>query len=385
MTLLDRQAFEDREQNTLASYAVHSGTSRGRRYAEPEHAFRTVYQRDRDRIVHSTAFRRLEYKTQVFLIHEGDYYRTRLTHTIEVSQIARTLARSLNLNEDLTEAIALAHDLGHTPFGHAGEGALDEFLADEGGFEHNRHGLRVVDLLEHPYPEFRGLNLTSEVRESIAKHSTVHDTPQADEEFHGEHPPLEGQVVELADRIAYDSHDLDDALAMELVRPEDLSSLDLLRQAESDFDKSLKNLTPGQRVRRVAKLLIDVMVRDVLATSEGEIQRHGVQTVDDVRLAPVRLVRPSEPLEPKLRQVEQFLMKNVYRNHRVMRMTTKARRFLLRMAAFYNEDMSQLPPHYQHYAEQYGQKRAIADYIAGMTDRFAQDEYRKLFEPFERL
>lgn len=382
---LDRHDFQQREAAMLAPYAALSGSSRGRVHNEPEHAFRTAFQRDRDRVVHSTAFRRLEYKTQVFIIHEGDYYRTRLTHTLEVSQIARTLTRSLNLNEDLTEAVALGHDVGHTPFGHAGEGALNEFLADEGGFEHNRHGLRVVDQLEHPYPEFRGLNLTYEVRECIAKHSTIHDNPQDMAEFVGRHPPIEGQIVELADRIAYDSHDLDDALAMGLVRPEDLASLDLLQQAEDDFERALKNLTPDQRVRRVAKLLIDVMVRDVLTVAAAEIDDAGIRSIDDVRHADRRLIHFSDDLEPKVRQVEQFLMTQVYRNHRVMRMTTKARRFLLRMANFYSQDITQLPPTYQQYAEAYGHKRAIADYIAGMTDRFAQDEYRKLFEPFERL
>ena len=383
--MLDRQTLEAREANVLASYAACSGASRGRVHDEKEHDFRTAYQRDRDRVIHSTAFRRLEYKTQVYLIHEGDHYRTRLTHTLEVTQIARTLARALNLNEDLTEAVALGHDLGHTPFGHAGETALNEFLRAEGGFEHNRHGLRVIDLLEHPYPDFRGLNLTYEVRESIAKHATVHDRPVTLPEFPEPHPPLEGQLVEAADRIAYDSHDLDDALAMGLVRAEDLAALDLFRQAESDFAHSLGNMTPGQKARRVVKLLIEMLVRDVLGVAESEIERHQGDSVDTVRSAPCRLIHFSDSIEPGLAQVEAFLMESVYRNHRVIRMTTKAQRFLNQLLDIYAGDVQQLPPRYQAYVEEFGVNRAVADYVAGMTDRFVMDEYRKLFEPFERL
>jgi len=383
--MLTREALEAREAQVLAPYAVRSGQSRGRRHEEPEHAVRTAYQRDRDRIIHSTAFRRLEYKTQVFLIHEGDHYRTRLTHTLEVTQIARTLARALNLNEDLAEAGALGHDLGHTPFGHAGEAALNEYMADAGGFEHNRHGLRVVDFLEHPYPGYRGLNLTYEVRECIAMHATVHDRPVELAEFPARNPPLEGQVVEAADRIAYDSHDLDDALAMDLVQAEDLVELDLFRQAESDFARAVAHLTLDQKVRRVAKLLIEMMVRDVLATAESEIKGAGARSVDDVREAAGRLIHVSSDLDRKARQVELFLMERVYRNHRVMRMTTKAQRFVRRMLGTYTEDVRQLPPTYQAYAQEFGIQRAVADYVAGMTDRFAMDEYRKLFEPFEQL
>ena len=383
--MLTRSDIEAREQATLAAYAAGSGRTRGRVHDEPEHAIRTAYQRDRDRVVHSTAFRRLEYKTQVFITHEGDHYRTRLTHTLEVAQIARTLARALNLNEDLTEAVALGHDLGHTPFGHGGEAALNEFMEDQGGFEHNRHGLRVVDLLEHPYPAFRGLNLTYEVRESIAKHCTVHDQPKSLEEFPLLHPPLEGQAVEMADRIAYDSHDMDDSLAMGLVRAEELVELELFRQAEENFARAVADLTVDQKVRRVAKLLIEMMVSDVLSVAESEIAAAKVASVDDVRKAPGRLMHFGEELEPKIEQVEDFLMERVYRNHRVMRMTTKGQRFLKRLLETYETDLRQLPPTYQGYAAEFGVKRAVCDYVAGMTDRFAQDEYRKLFEPFERL
>jgi len=239
--------------------------------------------------------------------------------------------------------------------------------------------------LEHPYTEFRGLNLTYELRESIAKHATVHDKPEQRPDFPGVSPPLEGQVVEAADRIAYDSHDLDDGLAMHLLSAEELASLDMFRQAETDFAWDLVNLTLDQKVRRVVKLLIEMMVRDVLMVTEREIRDAGIRSVDDVRAAPRRLVHFSQGLERKVMQVEGYLMDRVYRNHRVMRMTTKAQRFLKQMLEIYAGDLRQLPPTYQAYAEEFGVKRAVADYVAGMTDRFAMDEYRKLFDPFEGL
>ncbi len=383
--MIHRETIEAREAEVLAPYAARSGASRGREHPESEHPFRTAYQRDRDRVIHSTAFRRLEYKTQVFLTHEGDHYRTRLTHTLEVTQIARTLARALNLNEDLTEAIGLGHDVGHTPFGHAGEAALNDFLAESGGFEHNRHGLRVVDVLEHPYPEFRGLNLTYEVREAIAKHQTIHDRPREDRDFPSPHPLLEGQAVEMADRIAYDSHDLDDALAMGMLRTEDLVELDLFRQAETAFARTVADLTDDQKVRRIVKLQIEMMVRDALSVAGKDLEGLGIRTGDQVRDAPRRLIRLSEELDPKVRQLEALLMERVYRDHGVMRKTTKAQRFLNQLTAIYEADVQQLPPTYQAYTREFGVKRAVADYVAGMTDRFAMDEYRKLFEPFERL
>jgi dGTPase len=382
--MLTRRDFEDREIRELAPYAARSAQTRGRIHPEPEHEYRTAYQRDRDRVVHSTAFRRLEYKTQVFLTHEGDFFRTRLTHTIEVAQIARTLARALNLNEDLTEAVALAHDLGHTPFGHSGEEALRELMRDHGGFEHNHHGVRIIDYLEHPYPQFRGLNLTYEVRECIAKHATEYDRPLP-EGFAPGLPPLEGQVVEVADAIAYDSHDLDDALAMGLISPENLEDLSIFRQAAADFEKTLAALSPDQRIRRIAKLLIDLMVTDAVATSQTRIREAGVASVDEVRAAKARLITLSDGLAPKARELEQFQQDRIYRHYRVARMTTKARRFLTMIFEAYLSNPDQLPPHYQARAAQEGLHRAIADYIAGMTDRFAQDEYQRLYEPFERV
>ncbi|MGB2998552.1 MAG: deoxyguanosinetriphosphate triphosphohydrolase [Phycisphaerae bacterium] len=382
--MLTREDFEARERDILAPYAAKSAESRGRVHAEAEHPYRTVYQRDRDRIVHSTAFRRLEYKTQVFLTHEGDHFRTRLTHTLEVAQIARTLARALNLNEDLTEAVALAHDLGHTPFGHSGEEALRKLMQDYGGFEHNRHGIRIVDYLEHPYPRFRGLNLTYEVRECIAKHATSYDRP-ALSEFGDGPPPLEGQIVELADAIAYDSHDLDDALAMGILSAEDLQHLDVFRQAASNFAATLADLSLDQRIRRIVKLLIDLMVCDALATGSQAVKEAGVQSVDDVRTHGDRLVRLSAGLQSKVKQLEDFLLERVYSHYHVARMTTKAKRFLERIFEAYQSNPNQLPPKYRERARGEGLEAAICDYVAGMTDRYARDEYRRLYEPFERV
>jgi dGTPase len=385
--MLTRRDFEAREKTSLAPYAVRAAETRGRQFAEPEHAYRTAYQRDRDRIVHSTAFRRLEYKTQVFLTHEGDHFRTRLTHTMEVAQIARTLARALNVNEDLTEAIALAHDLGHTPFGHSGEEALDDLLKAAGhaeGFEHNRHGIRIVDHLEHPYPQFLGLNLTYEVREGIAKHATRYDQPSLGE-FGAGHPPLEGQLVELADAIAYDSHDLDDALAMGLLEAEDLRDLEIFRQAASDFAQGLANLSLDQRIRRIAKLLIDLMVGDTIAASERAIAEAGVRGPQEVRSAPARLIGLSAPLQPKVKELEKFLYEQVYRHYHVVRMTEKAKRFIARIFEAYRSNPDQLPPKYLVRAREEGLDQSITDYVAGMTDRFAQDEYQRLYEPFERV
>ncbi|MBM4019405.1 MAG: deoxyguanosinetriphosphate triphosphohydrolase [Planctomycetes bacterium] len=382
--MLTRRDYEARELRELAPYAAKSAETRGRAHPEPEHGYRTAYQRDRDRVVHSTAFRRLEYKTQVFLTHEGDFFRTRLTHTLEVAQIARTLARALNLNEDLTEAVALAHDLGHTPFGHSGEEALAELMRDHGGFEHNRHGVRIIDYLERPYPQFRGLNLTYEIRECMAKHATRFDRPDMAGFLPGQ-PPLEGQVVELADSIAYDSHDLDDALAMGIMTAGDLANLAIFHQAAADFAASLADLTDDQRIRRIARLLIDLMAGDAIATSHRAIQEAGVRSLADVRAAPGRLIGMSAGLAPKVAELATFLSGRVYRHYRVARITTKARRFITQIFAAYEANPDQLPPEHRARADEEGLHRAICDYIAGMTDRYAQDEYQRLYEPFERV
>ena len=393
--MLTRPEIEARERRELAPYAMRSADSKGRRHDEPPPALRTAYQRDRDRVIHSTAFRRLEYKTQVFVNHEGDHYRTRLTHTMEVAQLARTIARALNVNEDLVEAIALAHDVGHTPFGHSGEEALRELMKDHGGFEHNLHGLRVVDLLERQYPAFPGLNLTYEVREAIAKHSTVHDCPQV-REFDPTLPPvLEAQIVEAADSIAYDSHDIDDGLASGILNEQELLRLRLTAEAhelaEREFHAAGRGeagtpaLRARQRRRQLVRHLINLIVTDLINATDARLKELNPQSPDDVRATPDRIVTFSRELDERKRELEQFLIENFYQHYRVQRMMQKAKRFTREIFAAYVNDLKQLPPEYQKRAERDDLYRTICDYIAGMTDRYAQAEYLRLFAPFEKV
>ncbi len=382
--MLDRASQEEREARDLAPYAALSRESRGRVHPEDEHPYRTVYQRDRDRVIHSTAFRRLEYKTQVFVNHEGDHYRTRLTHTIEVAQIARTLARALNVNEDLTEAIAYAHDLGHTPFGHAGEAALRELMKDHGGFEHNVHGLRVVDLLESRYPEFPGLNLTFEVREGIAKHKTSYDHPTPGE-FDSDVPPVvEAQIVAVADAIAYDSHDIDDGLSARILQEDDLLAVELPREAIAATKERWGSMAPKMRRVQLVRWLINHVVSDVVEFSMSQMDKHGIASVDDVRRCPEMVVDFSPAMKIKKAELEGHLFNALYRHYRVNRMMAKAKRFVIELFNEYVAHENQLPPEHQERAQQIGAPRAVCDYIAGMTDRYAADEYRKLFYPFER-
>jgi len=383
--LVDRAALEQREVEMLAPYAMKSRESRGRHHPEPEHPLRTVFQRDRDRIIHSTAFRRLEYKTQVFVNHEGDYYRTRLTHTLEVAQISRTIARIMGLNEDLTEAIALGHDLGHTPFGHAGEEELDEQMKDHGGFEHNSHGLRVVDHLERRYPSFPGLNLSWELRESMAKHTTKHDRPAIAEFDDGAQPVLEGQAVEVADKIAYNNHDLDDGLTARMLTPRELAGLEAWARAAQEVDRQSAGLLKKIRDRQIIIYLINSQVTDLVANTSALIAELGVRSTDDVRAAGRRLFRFSDEVQRQKEELEVFLQERLYRHYRVVRMTTKAKRFVRELFGAYLADERQLPDEYRRAAETEGLHRVIADYIAGMTDRYAQDDYKKLFYPHERV
>jgi len=379
-----REDLERREMQTLAPYAMRSAQSRGRQHPEPEAPYRTCYQRDRDRIIHCKAFRRLEYKTQVFLNHEGDHYRTRLTHTIEVTQVSRTISRALGLNEDLTEAIALAHDLGHTPFGHSGEEALRELMAGHGGFEHNEHGLRIVDLLERQYPDFPGLNLTFEVRESIVKHRTRWDKPRA--EGFGEGPPLlEAQVVEAADSIAYDNHDLQDGLEAGILVPEELEGVELWREAECATRARYGGLTGSMFCKQVVRLLIDRFVTDAVSSSQAEIGASGVAAWADVGRRTGNLIRFSRDLEERKSALEQFLYSALYMDHRVVRVTNSARRFIQGLFEAYVADPRQLPPQHGRWADKVGLHRAVCDYIAGMTDRYAQDQYMQLFHPYQKL
>jgi dGTPase len=383
---MERRDFEELEDATLAPYAMHSRDSRGRTYPEPEHAFRLPFQRDRDRIIHSTAFRRLEYKTQVFVNHEGDYYRTRLTHTMETAQITRTIARALRLNEDLAEAVALSHDLGHTPFGHAGERVLNQLMADHGGFEHNQQSLRIVDVLEERYPTFAGLNLTWEVREGIAKHSSPYDRPAVQAFDPSQAPCLEAQIVDYADEIAYNTHDIDDGLKSGLLSPEQLHDVALWREIFTRI--SAEYPQAGFRIWRyqVHRALIDDLVTDLIKTVRERLQVLKLVSVEGIRAYRQPLVGFSPGLETKRAELKAFLMENLYRHYRVMRMAVKAQKVMTDLFRAYMDEPSQLPTHIAaRWRAGEDQARVIADYIAGMTDRFALDEHRKLFDPDERV
>ncbi len=379
-----RVELEAREAAALAPYAMRSRDSRGRRHAEPEHPLRMAFQRDRDRIIHSTAFRRLEYKTQVFVNHEGDYYRTRLTHTMEAAQVTRTLARSLGLNEDLAEAVALAHDLGHTPFGHAGERTLDRLMKPHGGFDHNSQSLRIVDVLEDRYPNFRGLNLSWEVREGIVKHSTRYDRPQVREFDPDLAPCLEAQIVDFADEIAYNAHDIDDGLKSGMLDPEDLARVRLWSDALAEVAAPAPvHVRHYQAVRRV----IDRLVTDLCDSVLSRVRELGVTSLADVRRVKPRLVEYSPEMTERNRELKAFLYDRLYTHYRVTRMTQKADRIMSALFEVYMQEPKQLPPHVTERAAEAGESipRVIADYVAGMTDRFALQEFKKLFDPEERV
>lgn len=384
--MLTRKDIEKRETDILAPYAMHSKDTKGRAYPEEEPKYRSRYQRDRDRIIHSTAFRRLEYKTQVFVNHEGDYYRTRLTHTMEVSQIARSIARTMRLNEDLVEAIALSHDIGHPPFGHAGEESLGMLMKDNGGFDHNLQGLRVVEELEERYPEFSGLNLTWEVREGINKHTTMFDKARKLKEFNPDFSPtMETQVVDVADEIAYDNHDIDDGLTSGLLEEKSLHELKLWRDAELFVQKKGADLPDKIRKYQIIRRLIDTQIEDLLFTSEKNIKSNNIKDMTDIRKHKKRLVEFSKDLQKKRKELRIFLMANLYKNFKVMRMSDKARRFITGLFKVYLEKPEQLPPSDQKKIKRIGRYRVVCDYIAGMTDRYALDEYKKLFDPYERV
>ena len=383
---MDHRAVEELEAVTLAPYAMHSRDSRGRVHPEPEHGFRLAFQRDRDRIIHSTAFRRLEYKTQVFVNHEGDYYRTRLTHTMETAQIARTIARVLRLNEDLAETVALAHDLGHTPFGHAGERVLNQLMAGHGGFEHNAQSLRIVDVLEERYPDFTGLNLTWEVREGIVKHSPPYDRPLAQQFEPGKGPCLEAQIVDYADEIAYNSHDIDDGLKSGLLTPEQLQAVTLWRENFGRISAAYPRA--GFRIWRyqVQRALIDGFVTDLITTVRARLRDLQLDSVAAIRDHGQPLATFGAEMEEKRAELKAFLMENLYRHYRVMRMAVKAQKVMADLFHAYMDEPAQLPPHITARCRAgHSQARVVADYIAGMTDRFALDEHKKLFDPNERV
>ncbi|WP_374489816.1 deoxyguanosinetriphosphate triphosphohydrolase [Zoogloea sp.] len=365
----------------LAPYASAEASSRGRHVPEPAPNARGEYQRDRDRIVHSTAFRRLEYKTQVFVNHEGDLFRTRLTHSIEVAQITRSIARALGLNEDLAESVALAHDLGHTPFGHAGQEALNACMQDHGGFEHNLQSLRIVDCLEESYAAFDGLNLMYETREGILKHCSPKNARllgDVGERFlKGEQPSLEAQLANLADEIAYNNHDVDDGLRSGLITLDQLQEVPIFadnrRQVEADYP----GLGGRRLIHETIRRMINLMAVDLIEQTRANIRGAGVETPAQVRQAP-RLVGYSSGLLPELRVLKTFLRDKLYRHYQVLRTTGKARRIIEDLFGAFMQDPRLLPPQYQRMAEA-DKARAIADYIAGMTDRYAMKEHRRLF------
>jgi dGTPase len=384
--MLTQNQIKEFEDKFMAPYAMKSSNTRGRVYAEKEHAYRTCYQRDRDRIVHSAAFRRLEYKTQVFVNHEGDYYRTRLTHTIEVAQIARTIAAALRLNADLTEAVALAHDLGHTPFGHSGEEALNELMAKKGGFNHNMQGLRVVDYLEERYPDFPGLNLTWEVREGIVKHSSAFDKAVKIKELLPlESPTLETQVVDIADEIAYDNHDLDDGLTSGLLKEPELERLAIWKNIWLDISKKYATIDPNRKKYLIIRSLINTQVTDLIQETEKKILKLKLKSSADVKKAKGKIVSFSSSMHAQRKPLREFLMERLYRHYRVIRMSNKAKLFIQELFKYYVEKPEALPTQMQRKIAKDGVHRTVCDYIAGMTDRYALDEYKKLFDPYEKV
>jgi len=382
-------SIEHDPEGHLAPWALRSDASRGRRHPEPEHRYRTAFQRDRDRVIHSRAFRRLEYKTQVFVNHEGDHFRTRLTHSIEVSQIGRTVARALRVNEDLVESLALSHDLGHTPFGHLGEEVLDALLADHGGFDHNRQTLRIVERLEERYPQFHGLNLTWEVREGIAKHSGPIDVaaaPEFEEYEPDRRPPIEAQLIDLVDEIAYNHHDIDDGLDSGLITVDALAAEvplfgDPLRAARARHPEADERQVRTQALRA----LVDRLVSDLIEHTRAVVAASGVASVEDVRAAPDALVGLSPEVAAANRTLKEFLGERLYRHHRIERMRDKSRRILEALFLRYVDNPKLLPDETRRRIDAQGLHRTVADWIAGMTDRFVTEEYLRLFDPTVRV
>lgn len=365
----------------LAPYAVDAARSRGRQFSEADALGRSPFQRDRDRIVHSTAFRRLEYKTQVFINHEGDLFRTRLTHSLEVAQIGRAIARRLGADEDLTEAICLAHDLGHTPFGHAGQDALHACMQAHGGFEHNLQSLRVVDELEERYAAFNGLNLTFETREGILKHCSLENARTLGELgqrfIDRKQPSLEAQIANLADEIAYNNHDVDDGLRSGFITLSALDEVPLFARHAAQVRAQHPHIAQRRMIHETVRRMINTLVNDLVSESLARIAHAAPQSVDDVRNAPP-LVAFSETLQLESRALKSFLHRELYRHYRVMRMTRKAQRVIENLFSAFHSEPRLLPPDHQARAAQ-SLPRAVADYIAGMTDRYAMKEHQRLF------
>ncbi len=376
----------------LAPYASSSEASSGRVHPEESPIYRNQYQRDRDRIIHSAAFRRLEYKTQVFVNHEGDLFRTRLTHSLEVAQIARSIARELNLHEDLAEAIALSHDLGHTPFGHAGQTALNQSMKDFGGFEHNQQSLRVVDKLEQKYADFEGLNLMFETREGILKHCSVKNAHELGDVAHrfidGTHPSLEAQLVDLSDETAYSNHDVDDGLRYGLISLDELLAIKLFREQHEKVVSKYNGLSERRLIHEIIRRMINVMVVDLIDNSRSNIENAKLTCINDVRKQKAPLLSFSKDMAAQNLELKQFLRKNLYQHYRVHRMSTKAFDILTALFDAFMNDIRILPPEAREQCEMLKQEngdagiaRGVADYIAGMTDRYAIVEYERIFNP----
>jgi dGTPase len=372
----------DREEELLASSAMRTRHSRGRQYPEIEQGQQTLYQLDRDRIVHSTAFRRLMHKMQVLVTQTNDHYRTRLTHTIEVAHTARTVARQLGLNEDLVEAIALSHDLGHPPFGHAGEKVLDDCMAGLEGFEHNRHALRIVDLLEYSSPAFPGLNLSWEVREAMAQHSSRRGAAEFTEFLSAGSPLLEAQVADAADSLAYDAHDVDDALSAGLISPEELQEVTLWRRAHEAVRGRYGDLEPEQFQPTIVRTLIDWLVQDLLENTRRRSREERIECVADVRAFRGILVEPSPEMVPLKTELEAFLRGRVYHDPRIQRVAQEGGRMIRQLFAEFCRSPQLLPERHRQRIAEGPPERVVCDYVAGMTDRYAQEEYRKLFVPY---
>lgn len=379
--IFTRQQLEELEDQNLAPYAVRSKDSKGRAHPEDEPDYRTVFQRDRDRILHTTAFRRLEYKTQVFINYEGDYYRTRLTHTLEVAQIGRSIARALGANEDLVESICLAHDLGHPPFGHSGERELSRLMVDHGGFNHNKHSFRIVTELEKRYPEFEGLNLTWEVLEGMIKHETEYDVSDAadfDPDLRGH---LEAQIANAADELAYTAHDLDDGLRSGMITPVDLSGISLWEVINESVGRRRTETLDELSRHRLIRRLINIEITDLTQSIDRMIRRSGIRDVGELQKLPYNVVGFSEDMHRRNRELKDFLYSNLYNHYRVKRMAVKAERIIEKLFNAFIQEPTILPDSFQLMVDDKGLEQTVCYYIAGMTDRYAIDEYQKIFDP----
>jgi len=380
--VIKRIDLEKLESSSLAPYAMKSGESQGRQHPEEEHQYRTRFQRDRDRIIHTSAFRRLEYKTQVFVYHEGDYYRTRLTHSLEVAQIARSICKSLQLNEDLAESVALSHDLGHPPFGHTGQDVLNRLMKEHGGFEHNKQSLRIVKLLEKRYPEFDGLNLTWEVLEGISKHTKDEENPITSTEG-VRYPSLEAQIADLADGIAYNAHDLDDGITSDLLDLSQLRQVALWRENEDRFDEKYSGLDFKLKKYQVVRSIINEMITDLREATLKNIEKYNVKSADEVRQAPSRIAAFGKEVAEKNKELKKFLHKNMYSHRRVLRMEFKADLTLEGLFAAYTKMPGLLPESVLKNESHGPLERRICDYVSGMTDRYALNEHKNLYSSDE--